>query len=157
MNSVFKHVVQKVRIRLNKLIQSLKLLNLSTLLIIEEVEINLIRVKLLILHLNLKVLLLLTNLTIPLFQLLFLLLQTPYLFINLLLHHLVKILLLNIKLLHDATERLFKSIDFFIKLFADFKLKLIIVLFFTGWGFRLNLFNFKQKFLNHSFHTHDLW
>ena len=72
MDSVFKHVVQEVGIRFNKLIQSLKLFNLSTLLIEEEVEINLIRVKFLIFHLNLQVLLLLTDLSIPLFQFLFL-------------------------------------------------------------------------------------
>ena len=68
----------------------------SPLLFVEQVEVHLKTKKLLILELLVQVGFLLSNFSISLLQLFLLLLQGSDLFVNLLFHHLVQILLLNI-------------------------------------------------------------
>ena len=124
MNRVFEHEVDEVGCRLDKLIQLLQGLELSPLLLVEYVEVILRGVELHILDLCSQVSLLLGNLLIPLLQLLFLILQRSDLLIDLLFHHLIQILLLDLKLLHDASERFLKSINLIIELLPDLELQL---------------------------------
>jgi len=73
----------------------------------------------------------------------------------LLFHHLVEVLLLKVKLLHDPAEALLEPVDFLVELLADFQLKLIVVLFFGGWGLRLHGLDLSDKFLYHLLHAED--
>ena len=104
MDGILEHVVQEVRVRLYEVVQGLQLLNLTALLVEEKVKINFETVEFLVFHLLLEVGLLLLDFAVPLLQFLLFFLQRADLFIDLLLHHLVEILLLNVKLFHDAAE-----------------------------------------------------
>ena len=96
MNSVLEHEVDEVGRRLNELIQLLQVLQLSPLLLVENVEIILGGVQLHVLDLGGQVGLLLGDLLVALLELLFLVLERADLLVNLLLHHLVQILLLDL-------------------------------------------------------------
>ena len=124
MNRVFEHEIDEVGCRLDKLIQLLQVLQISPFLLVEYVEIVLRGVEIHILDLCSQVSLLLGNLLIPLLQLLLLILQRSDLLIDLLLHHLVQILLLDLKLLHDTSERFLKSINLIIELLPDLEFQL---------------------------------
>jgi hypothetical protein len=78
--------------------------------------------------------------------------QRTNFFVNLLFHHLVKILLLNIELLHDAAEGLLKAVNLFIELFAHFHLQFIVEIL-RGRCLLLKSFNLTQKFLDHMLHA----
>jgi hypothetical protein len=52
--------------------------------------------------------------------------QGSNLFVDLFLHHLVEVLLLDVELLHDAAEGLFEAVDLFIELFAHCHFKFIV-------------------------------
>ena len=124
MNSVFEHEINEVGGRLDEFIELLEVLELAALLFVENVEVVLRGIKLHVFNLCRKIKFLIGNLLITLFQLLFLLLERADLLIDLFLHHLIKVLLLNLKLLHYAAERLLKPVDFVIELLAHLKLKL---------------------------------
>ena len=96
MNSVLEHEVDEVGRRLDELIQLLQVLQLSPLLLVENVEIILGGVQLHIFDLGGQVGLLLGDLLVALLELLFLVLERADLLVNLLLHHLVQILLLDL-------------------------------------------------------------
>ena len=96
MNGVLEHEVDEVGRRLDELIQLLQVLQLSPLLLVENVEIILGGVQLHIFDLGGQVGLLLGDLLVALLELLFLVLERADLLINLLLHHLVQILLLDL-------------------------------------------------------------
>ena len=96
MNRVFEHEVDEVGCWLDKLIQLLQVLQISPLLLVEYVEIVLRGVEIHILDLCSQVSLLFSNLLVPLLQLLLLVLKRSDLFVNLLLHHLIQILLLDL-------------------------------------------------------------
>ena len=96
MNGVLEHEVDEVGRRLNELIQLLQVLQLSPLLLVENVEIILGGVQLHIFDLGGQVGLLLGDLLVALLELLFLVLERADLLVNLLLHHLVQILLLDL-------------------------------------------------------------
>ena len=96
MNGVLEHEVDEVGRRLNELIQLLQVLQLSPLLLVENVEIILGGVQLHVLDLGGQVGLLLGDLLVALLELLFLVLERADLLVNLLLHHLVQILLLDL-------------------------------------------------------------
>ena len=96
MNGVLEHEVDEVGRRLDELIQLLQVLQLSPLLLVENVEIILGGVQLHVLDLGGQVGLLLGDLLVALLELLFLVLERADLLINLLLHHLVQILLLDL-------------------------------------------------------------
>jgi len=66
-NRVFEHVVDKVRVRLDKLIKHLELFNLAALFIIEKVEIDFKGVEVHILHRLGQIHLLLRNFLIAVF------------------------------------------------------------------------------------------
>ena len=96
MNSVLEHEVNEVRRRLDELVQLLQVLQLSTLLLVENIEIILGGVKLHVLDLGGQVGLLLGDLLVALLKFLFLVLERADFFVNLLLHHLVQVLLLDL-------------------------------------------------------------
>ena len=96
MNSVLEHEVDEVGRRFDELIQLLQILQLSPLLLVKNVEIILRCVQLHIFDLSCQVGLLLGDLLVALLELLFLVLERADLLVNLLLHHLVQILLLDL-------------------------------------------------------------
>ena len=96
MNSVLEHEVNEVRRRLDELVQLLQVLQLSTLLLVENIEIILGGVKLHVLDLGGQVGLLLGDLLVALLKFLFHVLERADFFVNLLLHHLVQVLLLDL-------------------------------------------------------------
>jgi len=105
--SVLEHVVNEVGIGFDEVIQHLQLLNLLAFVVVEQIEVDLIAVQLHVLHRVDQILFLFKNLLIPLFELFLFLLKLSDLFIDLLLHHLVQVLLLDIELLHNSAEGLF--------------------------------------------------
>ena len=106
MDRIFEHVIEEVGIRFHIVIQTLQVLYLSALLLIKEIKIDLKRVKFLIFKLISQIPFLFDNLSIPLLQLLLLIMQRADLFVNLFLHHLIEVLLLDVKLLHNASKGL---------------------------------------------------
>jgi len=106
-DSVLEHVVDEVRIGFDEVIEHLQLLDFLAFVVVEKIEVNLIAVELHVLHRVDQILFLFLNLFVPLFDLFLFLLQLSDLFVDLLFHHLVKVLLLNIKLLHNSSKRLF--------------------------------------------------
>ena len=87
MDCVLEHEVDKVGVWLHKLVQLLQILQLSSLLLVKDVEVVFACVKLHILKLGRNVGLLLGNLLVTLLQLLLLFLEGANLFVDLLLHH----------------------------------------------------------------------
>ena len=152
MDCVLKHVVKEVGVGLDKVIESLKLFDFTALLVVEEVKVYFIRVKFLVFHLNLQVSFLLCYFAVSLLQLFLLLLQRADFFIDLFLHHLVQVLLLDVELLHYPSERFLKSVDFFIKLLAHLQLQLVVVLLLTWRRLLFDLLDFLVKFLHHALH-----
>jgi len=123
MYCILEHVVHKIRIWLDKLIQHLQLLYLFTLLFVKHVKVDFLAVEL---HIRIslrKVCFLLGDLFVTLFKLFLFLLYAPDFFVYLLLHHLVQVLLLDVKLLHYTAEGFFKAVYLFIELFTHFKLQ----------------------------------
>ena len=96
MNGVLEHEVDEVGRRFDELIQLLQVLQLSPLLLVENVEIILGGVQLHVLDLGGQVGLLLGDLLVAFLELLFLVLERADLLVDLLLHHLVQILLLDL-------------------------------------------------------------
>ena len=96
MNGVLEHKVDEVRRRLDELVQLLQVLKFAPLLLVENVEIILGGVQLHVFDLGGQVGLLLGDLLVALLELLFLVLERADLLVNLLLHHLVQILLLDL-------------------------------------------------------------
>ena len=96
MDSILEHEVDEVGRRLDELVQLLQVLQLSPLLLVENVEIILRGVQLHVFDLGGQVGLLLGDLLVALLELLFLVLERADLLVDLLLHHLVQILLLDL-------------------------------------------------------------
>ena len=136
MDGVLEHVVDEVGIWFDEVVQHLQLFDLLPFVVIEQIEVDLITVQFHVLHRVNQVLLLFTYLFISLPQLFLLLLQLPNLFIDLFFHHLIQILLLDVKLLHYSAEGLLQPVNFFVELFSHFELQLRVQLL-SGWGFLL--------------------
>lgn len=124
MNRVFEHEVDEVWVGLDELVELLEVLELAALLLVEDVEVVLARVQLHVLYVRRQIGLLLRDLLVPLFQLLLFFLQRSDLLVDLLLHHLIEVLLLDLELLHDASERLLESVDLIVELLSHFELEL---------------------------------
>lgn len=124
MNRVFEHKVDEVWVGLDELVELLEVLELAALLLVEDVEVVLARVQLHVLYVRRQIGLLLRDLLVPLFQLLLFFLQRSDLLVDLLLHHLIEVLLLDLELLHDASERLLESVDLIVELLSHFELEL---------------------------------
>lgn len=69
----------------------------------------------------------------------------------------VQILLLDIELFHDASERFLKTVDLLIELFTHFQLQFVVVLFFAWGSFLLDLLDFLEEFLDHFLHADNFW
>ena len=124
MNRILEHEVDEVWVGLHELIQLLQVAQLAALLLIKDVEVVLAGVELHVLDLGCQICLLLRYLFIAFFEFLLLFLQGANLLVNLFLHHLVQVLLLNLELLHDAAERLLEPINLIVELLADLELQL---------------------------------
>mmetsp|Transcript_35519 Transcript_35519/g.43516 ORF Transcript_35519/g.43516 Transcript_35519/m.43516 type:complete len:256 (-) Transcript_35519:145-912(-) len=155
MNGVLEHKVDEVGVGLDELVQLLQVAQLASLLLVENVEVVLRRVQLHILHLRCQISFLLRDLFVALFELLFLFLQRADLFIDLLFHHLVEVLLLNLQLLHDAAEGLLEAVDLVVELLAHFEFQLGVELF-AGGRLRLQHLHLVDHFLHHPLHFHHL-
>ena len=154
MYGVLEHEVYEVGVGLHKLVQLLQVLQLTSLLLVEDVKVVLRRVQLHVFKLVRQISLLLRDFFVAFLQLLLFLLKGADLLVNLLLHHLVEILLLNLELFHDAAEGLLKTVNLVIELLAHFELQLGVELLACG---RLILIHFDlgDHFLHHSLHIKD--
>ena len=153
-NRVFKHEVDEVWVGLDELIELLQVFELTTLLLVKNVEIVLRGVQLHVFELVGQIGLLLRDLLVALLQLLFLFLERADLLVDLLLHHLVKILLLNLQLFHDAAEGLLQPVNLIIELLAHFQLQLRVELL-ACWRLVLVHLHLGYHFLHHSFHVQN--
>lgn len=101
MNGVFKHVIDKVGVRLHEISEDTEHLEVLFLLVIKGIERHIVCVDV---HFGQGVVQLLpihNDLVIPFFYFFLFLLKTFQLFIDLVFHHLEQILLLNLELLND--------------------------------------------------------
>jgi len=104
----------------------LKIDDVAALLFVEQVEVDFETKKFLVFKLLVQVNLLVCDFSISLLQLFLFFLQRSDFFINLLFHHLVQILLLDVQLLHDPSERFLESVYLFVELFPYFQLQLAV-------------------------------
>ena len=104
MDRILEHEVHKIWRRLHEFVQLLQVLQLSPFLFVEDVKVVLRCIQLHVFDLRGQICLLLSDFLVALLQLLFLVLQRANFFIYLLLHHLIQVLLLDLKLLHDAPK-----------------------------------------------------
>ena len=156
MNGILKHIVYKVWVWLDELVQSLENLEILLLLLMEQVESNLILIELHLVHCRFELIPLFFNHLFSLFDFLFLFLELLDLLVNLFFHHLEEVLVLNFKLVHNPSEALFKLVYFLIELLSDFHLKLIVELLVHHDGL-IMLVYLMDHFLNHFLHLIDLW
>ena len=154
MDRVLEHEVDEVGVRLYELIELLQVLELLTLAFVEDVEFVLAGVEVHVFNVLRQIGLLLGDLLVALLQLLLLFLQRADFFVDLLFHHLVQVLLLDLELLHDSAERLLQAVDLVVELFADFQLELRVEIL-TSWGLTLVHFNLGDHFLHHALHVQN--
>ena len=148
---ILEHVVDEVRVWLNEVIQGREDFKILSLLLVEKIEAHLILVELHLVDSLLKFVALVVNHLLPLLDLLFLFLKLFNLLVNLLLHHLEQILVLDLQLVHNSTEALLKLIDLFVELLSNLHLKFVVQ--FLVHGDRLVMFlNLYDHLFNHLFH-----
>ena len=126
MDSIFKHVINKVWVWFDKVIKCRKNLQIFSFLLMKKVEPYFILIKFHLVDSLSKLTSLVLNHLFSFLDFLFLLLELFDLFVDLFLHHLEEILVLDFKLVHDSSETFFKLINFFIKLLSDFHFKFIV-------------------------------
>jgi hypothetical protein len=88
MDSIFEHVVNEVRIWLDKIVQSRQNLEIFSFLLVEEIESHLILLKLHFVNSGFELSLLILDHLFSFFDLFLFFLQLLYFFVNLFLHHL---------------------------------------------------------------------
>jgi len=91
-----------------------------------------------------------------LFNFLFLFLKLLDLLVDLLLHHLEQVLMLDLELVHDASEAFLQLVDLLIELFAHFHFKLVVELFVHGDGLVV-LIHLNDHLLDQFFHFFNFW
>jgi hypothetical protein len=104
MDGVFKHVVHKVLVGLDKVIQRVQHTDVFLLFLMEGVERHLISVNFHAVQTLSQLGSILNNLLVSLLNLFFFLLETFYFLLYLFFHHRVEILLLDFKLFYNATK-----------------------------------------------------
>ena len=124
MNGILEHVVHKVRRRLDEVIDSLEHLQVLPLLLVEQVELVLILVELHSIDGLLEVVPLILDHLFSLLDFFLLFLQLFYLLVDLLLHHLEQVLVLDLELVHDTSEGLLELVDLLVELLANLVFKL---------------------------------
>ena len=87
MDCVFEHEVHEVRVGLDEFVQALQILKFFALLLVENVKVVLIRIEFHVFDGRLEVIFLVDDLPVTLLEFFLFLLETPDLFVNLLLHH----------------------------------------------------------------------
>ena len=122
MDGVFEHVVYKIRTWSNEVIEGLQDLQILSLLFVENIEPVLILVKLHFIYSLFKLVPLFFNHLFSFLYLFLLVLELFDLLVDLFLHHLEQILMLNLELVHYPSERLLEFVNFFIKLLSHFHL-----------------------------------
>ena len=90
----------------------------------------------------------------PLLDLLLFLLQLLDLFIDLLLHHLKQVLVLDLKLVHDTAEGLLQLVHLFVKLLTYFHFEFVVKFFVDRKGL-FALVDFDHHFFDQLFHLVD--
>lgn len=154
MNRILEHEVDEVGIRLHEIVKLLQILQLSAFPLVKNIEVVLGRVQLHILKLRGQVGLLLGDLLVALLELLLLFLQRANLLVNLLLHHLIEVLLLDLELLHYAPEGLLQPIDLVVELLPHLQLQLGIQLLAGGRLVLVDL-DLIYHLLYHALHIQD--
>ena len=122
----------------------------------EQIETHFVLVELHFVDGRLQLVSLVLDHLFPLLDLLFLFLELFDLLVNLLLHHLKQVLMLNFELVHDPPETLLKLVDLLVELLPDFHFELVVKFFVDRDG-AVVLINFNDHFLDHLFHFFDLW
>ena len=153
MDGILEHEVDEVGVGLDELVELLQVSQLAALLLVEDVEVVLARVQFHVLDLAGQIGLLLSNLFIALFQLLLLFLEGADFLVNLFLHHLIEVLLLDLQLLHDAPKRLLKPVNLVIELLAHLELQLGVELL-GGGRLLLEHLHLVDHLLHHPLHFH---
>jgi hypothetical protein len=154
MDRILEHVINKIRVGFDEIVQSCKDLQVFSFLLMEQVEPHLILIELHLHNGRLEFVFLFFNHLFSFLDLFLLFLQLLNLLINLFLHHLEQVLMLNLQLVHDSSETLFKFVNFFVELLSDFHFELVVEL--LRYNNRLILFlNFRNHLLDHSFHFVD--
>ena len=154
MDRILEHEVDKVGSWLHEFVQLLQILQFSALFLVENIEVVFGGVQLHVFDLGGQISLLLGNFLIALFKLLLLVLKRTNLLVDLLLHHLIQILLLDLQLLHDATERLLQPVDLIVELLPHLQLKLRVELL-AGRCLGLVDLDLCNHFLHHTFHIEN--
>ena len=156
MNCILEHVVDEVWIWLDEIIQGAQNLQVLSLFLMEQIETNFVLVELHFVYGRFQLVSLVLDHLFPLLDLLFLFLELFDLLVNLLLHHLKQVLMLNFELVHDPPETLLKLVDLLVELLPDFHFELVVKFFVDRDG-AVVLINFNDHFLDHLFHFFDLW
>lgn len=107
MDRVLEHVIHEVRIWLDEVVKGRENLEVLSLLFVEEVEAHLVLVELHLGNRLFEFISLVLNHLLSFLDFLFLFLELLDLFVDLLFHHLKQVLMLDFKLVHDASEALF--------------------------------------------------
>jgi len=128
-DGVLEHVVDEVRVGPDEVVESLQHLQVLSLLLVEQVEADLILVKLHFVDRLPQLLALVFNHLFSFLDLFLFLLELLDLFVDLLLHHLEQVLVLDFKLVHDAAEALLELVDLFVELLAHLHLEFVVELF----------------------------
>ena len=155
MDGVFEHVVYEIRTWSDKVIEGLQDLQVLSLLFMEYVEPVLILVKLHLVDSLLELVSLLFDHFLPFLDLFLLVLKLLDLLVDLLLHHLEEILMLNLKLVHYSSERFFELVNFFIELLSHFHLQLVVQVFVDSDALVVFV-DLNDHLLNHLLHLFDL-
>ena len=121
----------------------------------EDVESILILVKLHLIDRLLKLISLLFDHLLSFLDLFLLVLELLDLLIDLLLHHLKKILMLNLELVHYPSERLFELVNFFIELLSHLHLQLVVQVFIDSDALVVFV-DLDDHLLDHLLHLFDL-
>ena len=151
MDCVLKHEVDEVGVGLDELVELLQVLQLASLLLVENIEVVFGGVELHVFHLRRKVCLLLADFLVSLLQLFLLFLKRSDFLVDLLLHHLVEVLLLNLELLHNPSEGLFEAVDFVVELLAHLEFQLGVE-FLAGGSLAFVHLHLVYHFLDHALH-----
>jgi len=104
MNSIFEHVVNKIWVWLDEVIECTQNLEILSLFLMEQIKSNLILIKLHFGNSLLEFTSLIFNHLLSFLDFLLLFLKLFNFLINLFLHHLKQVLMLNFELVHDSSE-----------------------------------------------------
>lgn len=129
MNCILEHIVHKVRVWFDKVIKGAQNFQIFSLFLVEKVETNFILIELHFVDSRLEFVFLVLDHLFSFLDLLFLFLELLDFLINLFLHHLKQVLVLDFELVHDPPEALLKLINLLVELLSDFHFELVVEFF----------------------------